>query len=289
MSEAAGGPRPLLASLREVIARHDLKPKRNLGQHFLLDANLTDRIARAAGDLGEVTVVEIGPGPGGLTRSLLAAGAARVVAVEKDPRCVAAIRELAENFPSRLHVVEADALECDICALAPVPRRIVANLPYNIATPLLIKWLHVAPQLLGMTLMVQKEIADRLTAAPRTSDYGRLSVIAQWLCKVQREFNVDRNAFTPPPKVTSTVVTLTPRSQPLAPAGWRSLEQVTAAAFGQRRKMLRGSLKALALDPGAAGIDPTRRAEELSVKEFCALARVHTEKTARQLSQRGDA
>lgn len=274
--------RPLLAPLRDVIARHDLKPKRSLGQHFLLDVNLTDRIARTAGDLRGVHVVEIGPGPGGLTRSLLAAGAARLIAVEKDPRCVAAINELAQAYPDRLVVVEADALECDICALAPAPRRIVANLPYNIAAPLLIGWLHVVHALVGMTLMVQKEIADRLVASPRTADYGRLSIIAQWLCTIRREFNVDRNAFTPPPKVTSTVVTLTPRAVPIAPAPWRALEQVTAAAFGHRRKMLRGSLKQLGLDPGVVGIDPTRRAEELSVPEFCLLARLHAEKSARQ-------
>lgn len=271
--------RSQLPPLREVIARFELKPKRSLGQHFLLDTNLTDRIARAAGDLHGVNVIEIGPGPGGLTRSLLAAGAERVVAVEKDPRCVAAIVDLARAFPSRLGVVEADALECDICALTPAPRRIVANLPYNIAAPLLVGWLRVVHALLGMTLMVQKEIADRLVAAPRSADYGRLTVIAQWLCAVRREFNVDRNAFTPPPKVTSTVVTLTPRPAPLAAAPWKALEQVTAAAFGQRRKMLRGSLKGLGLDPGSVGIDPMRRAEELSVAEFCALARLHAEKS----------
>lgn len=273
--------RPPLPPLREVIARHDLKAKRSLGQHFLLDINLTDRIARTAGDLHDVHVIEIGSGPGGLTRSLLAAEAACVFAVEKDPRCVAAIRELAEVFPGRLVVVEGDALECDIRALAPVPRYIIANLPYNIAAPLLVGWLHAIDALAGMTVMVQKEIADRLLAVPRTADYGRLSVIAQWLCTIRREFNVDRNAFTPPPKVTSTVVTLTPRPVPLAPAPWKALEQVTAAAFGQRRKMLRGSLKALALDPDIVGIDSTRRAEELSVEEFCALARLHAEKAAR--------
>jgi 16S rRNA (adenine1518-N6/adenine1519-N6)-dimethyltransferase len=272
---------PPLPPLRDVIARFDLKPKRSLGQHFLLDTNLTDRIARAAGDLGGVNVIEIGPGPGGLTRSLLAAGARHLVAVEKDPRCVAAMTELASAFPTRLDVVEADALECDVCALASAPRRIVANLPYNIAAPLIVGWLRVVEGFLGMTLMVQKEIADRLVAAPRSSDYGRLSVIAQWLCHVRREFNVDRNAFTPPPKVTSTVLTLTPRPRPLAPAAWRALEQVTAAAFGQRRKMLRGSLKGIGLDPGIVGIDPTRRAEELSVEEFCALARVHAENATR--------
>lgn len=282
MSAAVDGDkaRPQLPPLREVIARFELKPKRSLGQHFLLDTNLTDRIARAAGDLHGVNVIEIGPGPGGLTRSLLAAGAERVIAVEKDSRCVAAIVDLASAFPSRLDVVEADALECDVCALTPAPRRIVANLPYNIAAPLLVGWLHVVHALLGMTLMVQKEIADRLVAAPRSADYGRLTVIAQWLCAVRREFNVDRNAFTPPPKVTSTVVTLTPRPAPLAAAPWEALEQVTAAAFGQRRKMLRGSLKGLGLDPGSVGIDPTRRAEELSVAEFCALARLHAAKSA---------
>jgi 16S rRNA (adenine1518-N6/adenine1519-N6)-dimethyltransferase len=281
-AENDGKARPSLPPLRDVIARFDLKPKRSLGQHFLLDTNLTDRIARAAGDLHGVNIVEVGPGPGGLTRSLLAAGAERLVAVEKDPRCVAAITELARAFPARLDVVEADALQCDVCALVPAPRRIVANLPYNVAAPLLVGWLHDVHALLGMTLMVQKEIADRLVAVPRSADYGRLSVIAQWLCEVRREFNVDRNAFTPPPKVTSTVVTLTPRPTPLAPAAWEALEQVTAAAFGQRRKMLRGSLKRIGLDPAAVGIDPTRRAEELSVEEFCTLARVHAEQTARQ-------
>lgn len=276
------GVAPPLPPLRDVIARHDLKPKRKLGQHFLLDANLTGRIARAAGDLHGVNVIEIGPGPGGLTRSLLAAGAGRVIAVEKDHRCIAAIEELSDAFPGRLSVIEADALECDVRTLASPPRRIVANLPYNIAAPLLVRWLHVADALLGMTLMVQKEIADRLLAAPRSSNYGRLSVIAQWLCEVRREFNVDRNAFTPPPKVMSTVITLTPRPTPLAPASWRALEQVTAAAFGQRRKMLRQSLKALGIDPRTVGVEPTRRAEELSIEAFCALARVHAEKTAHQ-------
>ncbi len=262
-----------LPPLREVIARHRLDARRALGQHFLLDLNLTDRIARAAGDLTQVSVIEVGPGPGGLTRSLLAAGARRVVAVEKDPRCVAAVRELAASFPGRLDVVEADALAIDLSDLVPPPRRIVANLPYNVAVPLLLSWLHRPREFTGFTLMFQREVADRLVAPPGGPDYGRLSVITQWLCEVRREFNVDRQAFWPSPKVTGTVVTLTPRPEPLAPASRRALETVTAAAFGQRRKMLRGSLKGLGLDPARVGIDPTRRAEELSVEAFCVLAR----------------
>lgn len=268
-----------LPPLRDVIARHGLDARRSLGQHFLLDRNLTDRVARVAGDLSGVSVIEIGPGPGGLTRSLLATAAERVVAVEKDHRCIAAVHELALAFPGRLQVVEADALEIDITALVPSPRRVVSNLPYNISTPLLIKWLHTAHAFTGFTLMFQREVAARLLASPGHPDYGRLSVITGWLCRVQREFNVDRLAFTPPPKVTSTVVSLTPRPVPLAPAPWRALETVTAAAFGQRRKMLRGSLKSLGLDPAEAGIEPTRRAEELSVEEFCALARAYADRT----------
>lgn len=265
---------PSLPPLRDVIRRHDLAAKRALGQHFLLDLNLTARVARAAGDLAGCSVIEVGPGPGGLTRSLLAAGAEVVFAVEKDPRCVAALTELAALHPERLRVVEADALALDLAALAPPPRRIVANLPYNVATPLLLGWLRRIDAFAGLTLMFQKEVADRLTAAPGSPHYGRLSVITQWLTRPRYEFTVDRRAFTPPPKVTSGVVTLIPRPAPLAPASFAALERVTAAAFGQRRKMLRGSLKALGVDPAAAGIDATRRAEELSVEQFCALARL---------------
>jgi 16S rRNA (adenine1518-N6/adenine1519-N6)-dimethyltransferase len=263
-----------LPPLREVITRHGLDARRRLGQHFLLDLNLTARIARAAGPLTDVSVIEIGPGPGGLTRSLLAAGAARVICIEKDPRCVRAITELAAAYPERLQVIEADALELDLRALAPPPRRIVANLPYNVATPLLIGWLAQASDFQGFTLMFQKEVADRLSARPGTPHYGRLSVIAQWLCHVQIEFSVDSRAFVPPPKVTSAVVTLTPRPEPLAAADMRALERVTAAAFGHRRKMLRGSLKAIGIDAADAGIDPTRRGEDLAIEEFCALARL---------------
>lgn len=269
-----------LPPLREVIARHGLLARRSLGQHFLLDLNLTARVVRAAGDLAGASVIEVGPGPGGLTRSLLGSGAERVVAIEKDPRSVAAIRELAAVFPDRLQVVEADALALDVTALVPPPRHIVANLPYNIATPLLIGWLHRAHAFAGLTLMLQKEVADRVVARPGSRDYGRLSVITQWLCTAERMFNVDRRAFTPPPKVTSTVIRLTPLPMPLAPAAWSMLEAVTAAAFGQRRKMLRSSLKPLNLDPEALGIDSALRAEDLDVPAFCALARQYGERQA---------
>jgi 16S rRNA (adenine1518-N6/adenine1519-N6)-dimethyltransferase len=263
-----------LPPLRDVIARHNLATRRSLGQHFLLDLNLTGRIARIAGDLTGVSVIEIGPGPGGLTRSLLEAGAPLVVAVEKDPRCIAAIGELADAFPGRLRVVEADALEVDVRNLAPAPRKIVANLPFNVGTPLLLQWLRDAKDFQQLTLMFQKEVADRLVAPAGTSAYGRLSVMAQWLCEVRRDFDVDARAFVPPPRVASTVVTLTPRDRPLAAAERPMLEAVTAAAFGQRRKMLRRSLKPLGIDPVSAGIDPTHRAEDLSVEDFCALARL---------------
>jgi 16S rRNA (adenine1518-N6/adenine1519-N6)-dimethyltransferase len=262
-----------LPPLREVIRRFELSARKSLGQNFLLDLNLTDRIARAAGPLGDVDVVEIGPGPGGLTRALLANGARSIVAVERDPRAAEAIRELAGHFPGRLTVVEADALDITPRDLATAPFKIVANLPYNIATPLLIRWLRNLDGIAGMTLMFQREVADRLAAEPRTKAYGRLSVITQWLCEVRPAFNLPKDAFTPPPKVTSTVVNLAPRSAPLAPAGFAELERVTQAAFGQRRKMLRASLKPLGIDPAASDIDPARRAEELSVEEFCALAR----------------
>ena len=257
----------------ELIRRHGLGARRALGQHFLLDLNLCGRIARAAGSLDTTHVIEVGPGPGGLTRALLAAGAARVVAVERDRRCVAALAELAAAHPGRLEVIEGDALELDLAGLVPPPRRIVANLPYNIAVPLLLGWLRQVRAFAGFTIMLQKEVANRLTACPRTKDYGRLTVLVRWLCEVRPEFQVGRRAFTPPPKVDSTVVTLTPRLKPLAPAEFARLETVTAAAFGQRRKMLRASLKRLGLDPAASGIDPRARAEELGIEEFCALAR----------------
>lgn len=267
---------PALPPLRDVIARFGLSARKSLGQHFLLDANLTARIARAAGDLAQGTTIEIGPGPGGLTRALLQAGAREVVAVERDERAVAALRELAEAFPGRLRILHDDALTVDAAALGAAPRRIVANLPYNIATPLLLAWLHQAGAFESMTLMFQKEVVDRLAAAPGSNAFGRLSVITQWLCRVEPLFNIDRRAFTPPPKVTSTVVRLTPRPRPLCEARFETLERVTAAVFGQRRKMLRTSVKQLGdaaalLD--AAGIAPQARPETLDIPAFCALAR----------------
>ena len=261
-----------LPPLGDVIRRFDLGARKSLGQHFLLDLNLCARIARAAGDLKGVNVIEIGPGPGGLTRALLEGGARKVVAVERDSRCVKALGELAGAYPDQLDIVEADALETDVTALAPEPRRIVANLPYNVATPLLLGWLRQIGSFEGLTLMFQKEVALRLAAKPGNKSYGRLSVITQWLAEVRHEFNISKEAFTPPPKVASSVVSLIPRPAPLAPADWETLEKVTGRAFGQRRKMLRASLKSLNLDFGALGIEPTARAEELSVEQFCAIA-----------------
>lgn len=268
-----------LPPLREVIARHGLNALKQLGQNFLLDLNLTDRIARAAGELRGRTVIEIGPGPGGLTRALLANGAETVIAIERDRRCIAALAEISDAYRGRLTVLEADALDLDIGALAKGPAKVVANLPYNVATPLLIGWLPNATRFESFTLMFQREVAERLAAEPGTKAYGRLAVAAQWRCTVDLLFDISPRAFTPAPKVTSTVVELLPRATPLAPADPRALETVTAAAFNQRRKMLRAGLRALVPDAEAllaeAGIEPTRRAEELSVGEFCALARAY--------------
>lgn len=280
MPEAA----PALAPLREVIARHGLSPRRSLGQHFLLDLNLTHRIARAAGDLSRGTTVEIGPGPGGLTRALLARDAACVIAVERDPRCVAALAELAAAYPGRLEVREADATDLPLAVMGAPPRRVVANLPYNVSTRLMVNWLLEIAADTGvaesLTLMFQKEVAERLTARPGTKDYGRLSVLTQWLCETRRLFDVPRGAFTPPPKVVSSVVQARPRRTPVAPADAAELQRVLAAAFGQRRKMLRQSLKSLGVDPATlcegAGVPATARAEALSVAEFCTLANALT-------------
>jgi 16S rRNA (adenine1518-N6/adenine1519-N6)-dimethyltransferase len=270
-----------LPPLREVIARHGLAARHSLGQHFLLDRNLTDRIVREAGPLAGMTVIEIGPGPGGLTRSLLASEARRVIAVERDERCVAALAELVEAAAGRLMVIAGDALEVDCAALCREagggPCAIVANLPYNIATALLVRWLHQIHAFAALTLMFQKEVADRITAEPGRKAYGRLAVLAQWLTAPRRLFTVPARAFVPPPKVDSAVVMLEPRPAPVAPAALATLERVTAAAFGQRRKMLRQSLKSLGGDTAAliaaAGVAPTARAEQLTVAEFCALAR----------------
>jgi 16S rRNA (adenine1518-N6/adenine1519-N6)-dimethyltransferase len=259
-----------------VIARHGIGARKSLGQNFILDLNLTRRIARAAGPLSDGATIEIGPGPGGLTRALLDEGAAHVIAIERDPRCLAALGELAELYPGRLAIVDGDALQIDPTTLAEKPRRIVANLPYNIATALLLRWLDRTGEYESLTLMFQREVAERLVAAPRSHAYGRLSILVQWLCDERILFDIPPRAFTPAPKVTSSVVRLVSRPMPLAPADKAVLERVTAAAFGQRRKMLRASLKSLGVpvEPllAAAGIAGTARAEELSVAEFCALA-----------------
>jgi 16S rRNA (adenine1518-N6/adenine1519-N6)-dimethyltransferase len=277
-----------LPPLREVIRRHGLSARKSLGQNFLLDLNLTARIARAAGPLAGVTVVEIGPGPGGLTRALLAAGAARVIGIERDERAVAALRELTAHYPGRLDIVEADALGFDPQSyLASGPARIVANLPYNIATALLVSWLSLEPWppwYDSLLLMFQREVAERIVAAPGTSSYGRLSVLCNWRCESKRLFDIAPTAFVPPPKVTSSLVRLSPRSRPL-PGALTDLERVTAAAFGQRRKMLRQSLKTLVPDPlpllTAAGLDPAARAQDIPVDGFVALARALPKAPAR--------
>lgn len=269
-------PAAALPPLREVIARYGIGARRSLGQNFILNLNITRRIARAASPFDRTTVIEIGPGPGGLTRALLAEGAGRVVAIERDPRCLEALGELAAAYPGRLELVPGDALEIDPAKLSDKPRKIVANLPYNIATALLLRWLDRIGEYDSLTLMFQREVAERLVAAPRSPAYGRLSVLVQWLTEPKILFDLSGRAFVPPPKVTSSVVSLVPRPQPLAPASKAVLERVTAAAFGQRRKMLRSSLKSLGIAPepllAAAGIAPTARAEELSVGEFCGLA-----------------
>lgn len=264
-----------LPPLRDVIARYELGARKSLGQHFLLDGNLTDRIARAAGDLSVGTTIEVGPGPGGLTRSLLRVGATRVVAIERDRRAVAALAELAAAFPERLEVREGDALEIDLAALGPPPRRIVANLPYNVATPLLIGWLRQANAFESFTLMFQKEVVERLAARPRSKAYGRLSVLTQHVSTVEPMFDIAASAFVPPPKVVSSVVRLRPR--PTTVGDLSRLEAITAAAFGQRRKMLRSSLKGAFEEPepvlARLGLSPTARAEELAVEDFVRLAR----------------
>lgn len=262
--------------LREVIARHGLDARRSLGQHFLLDGNLTARIARLAGDLAGRQVIEIGPGPGGLTRALLDTAAERVTAVEIDPRAVAAMQELAAQAEGRLDVRTADALEVDLTALVPPPRVIVANLPYNVATPLLIGWLRQAAAFERLVLMFQQEVAERICAAPGTKAFGRLSVLAQWICAATLALRIPPAAFVPPPKVYSAVVVLIPHPTQPPPALFAAMEQVTAAAFGQRRKMLRGSLRALGGEAllARAAIAADRRAETLTVAEFERLARL---------------
>lgn len=269
-----------LPPLKDVIAQHGLLARKSLGQHFLLDPRITDRVAAYAGDISAHHVIEIGPGPGGLTRSLLKAGAKQVFALEKDERCVAVLEQIQAASGGRLSVIMGDALEVDVLASIPAPRKIVANLPYNVGTLLLTGWLELIAQhgpsaIDSMTLMFQKEVAERITAAPGCKDYGRLSVFAQWLCEVRYDYELPPGAFVPPPKVSSAVVTLTPRKQRIEVSP-KALEQVVAKAFGQRRKMLRVALKGLAVPAETllanAAIDGTLRAEQLTVADFCRLA-----------------
>ncbi|EJC73251.1 dimethyladenosine transferase [Rhizobium leguminosarum bv. trifolii WSM2012] len=266
-----------LPPLRDVIQRHGLDARKALGQNFLLDLNLTQKIARTAGPLEDATIFEVGPGPGGLTRAILALGAGKVIAIERDARCLPALAEIVDHYPGRLEVIEGDALKTDFEALAPEgPIKIIANLPYNVGTQLLVNWLLPKawpPFWQSLTLMFQKEVGERIVACEDDDHYGRLGVLCGWRTEARMAFDVPPQAFTPPPKVTSTVVHLTPRENPI-PCAVGNLEKVTQAAFGQRRKMLRQSLKPLGGERllVKAGIDPARRAETLSVEEFCLLA-----------------
>ncbi len=269
-----------LPPLREVIEQHQLAAKKSLGQNFLFDLNLTRRIARTAAPLRDATIVEVGPGPGGLTRALLAEGAKHVIAIERDPRAMPALQQIADHYPGRLTLIEGDALQTDWQKLVSGPARIVANLPYNVGTQLLIGWLSLEPWppiFDSFTLMFQKEVALRIAAHPDTSDFGRLSVLAQWRCEARRLFDVNRSAFTPPPKITSSIVQLVPRRKIEIPCPVNALEKITAAGFGQRRKMLRSSLKSVFGNPEHVlielGIDPTKRAEQLQVSDFARLAK----------------
>lgn len=270
-----------LPPLREVIRDHELVAKKSLGQNFLLDLNLTARIARSAGDLAGSDVLEIGPGPGGLTRGLLVEGARRVLAVEKDPRCMAPLGEIAAAYPGRLEVIEGDALEVDVRAHLTPPIRIAANLPYNVGTELLVRWLtppEWPPFWQSLTLMFQREVAERIVAKPGTNHYGRLAILAQWRCDAKIVMSLPPEAFTPAPKVHSAVVHLTALPEPRYPADPKVLERVVAAGFNQRRKMLRAALKGVHPRIEAlleeAGIPPTERAERVSIEAFCRLARL---------------
>ncbi|MEB8389194.1 16S rRNA (adenine(1518)-N(6)/adenine(1519)-N(6))-dimethyltransferase RsmA [Rhodobacteraceae bacterium KMM 6894] len=270
-----------LPPLRDVIAAHDLSARKSLGQNFLLDLNLTGKIARQAGDLTGCDVLEIGPGPGGLTRGLLDNGARHVLAIEKDARCLPALAEIAAAYPGRLTVIEGDALEIDPLKHLTPPIRIAANLPYNVGTELLVRWLtppQWPPFWQSLTLMFQREVAERIVAAPGSKAYGRLALLAQWRCDVRIAMHLPPGAFTPPPKVSSAVVHLTALPEPRFPADPKVLERTVARAFNQRRKMLRAALKGVAPDIEdrliAAGIKPTDRAETVSLEQFCALARL---------------
>ena len=275
-----------LPSLQTTIAAYGLGARKSLGQHFLLDSAITDRIALYAGDLKECNVIEVGPGPGGLTRSLLKAGAKKLYVIEKDDRCIAIMEQLKSVSTGRLDILHEDALTVDLIAAVPAPRKIVANLPYNSGTQMLINWLdaisiHGPAAFSSLTLMFQKEVAERIVATHGNKDYGRLSVLAQWLCECRYDFELPPEAFSPPPKVTSAVVTLTPRPKPLVDVSKEALELVVAKAFGQRRKMLRSALKGLAVPVeellAKAGIDGALRAEQLDVMALCELSKAYSE------------
>lgn len=267
-------------SLRDVIARHGLDARKSLGQHFLLDPGITARIASMAGRLDDVNVVEVGPGPGGLTRALLDTPATSVSVVEVDARAIIIMNELAASHPGRLHVVEDDAMRRDLATLCPAPRQIVANLPYNVGTPLLVGWLRQATEWARLTLMFQLEVAERICAPPDSDHYGRLAVLSQWVTRCGIVMTIPPGAFSPPPKVQSAVVNLIPHTKQPAPALFRAMEQVTAAAFGQRRKMLRGALRGIGGEAllEAAGIAGNRRAETLDIADFDRLAHAHLER-----------
>jgi 16S rRNA (adenine1518-N6/adenine1519-N6)-dimethyltransferase len=274
-----------LPPLRDVITTHELAARKSLGQNFLLDLNLTAKIARIPGDLSGADVIEVGPGPGGLTRGLLAEGARNVLAIEKDKRCLPALAEIAAHYPGRLKVIEGDALEIDPLSHLTAPIHIVANLPYNVGTELLVRWLtpdQWPPFWSGLTLMFQREVADRIVAQPGSKAYGRLGILAQWRTDVRVAMSLPPEAFTPPPKVHSAVVHLTPLSAPRYPADAKILSRVVAMAFNQRRKMLRASLKGLCPDVEdvlkVAGIPPTERAEQISIEGFAALARAYQDR-----------
>jgi len=274
-----------LPPLRDVIETHGLNARKSLGQNFLLDLNLTSKIARQAGDVTECDVLEIGPGPGGLTRGLLSQGARRVLAIEKDARCLPALAEISDAYPDRLQIIEGDALEIDPLEYLTPPIRVAANLPYNVGTELLVRWLtpkEWPPYWQSLTLMFQLEVAHRITAAPGSKAYGRLAILAQWRADAHIVIQLPPSAFTPPPKVASAVVHLTALPEPRFPADAKVLSRVVAAAFGQRRKMLRASLKGVAPDIEdrliAAGIKPTERAEQVPLEGFCALARAVAQK-----------
>lgn len=269
-----------LPPLRDVIADHGLSAQKSLGQNFLLDLNLTSKIARQAGDLRNCDVLEVGPGPGGLTRALLFEGARKVLAIEKDERCLPVLEQIGAHYPDRLEVLLGDALQLDIGTHLTPPIRIVANLPYNVGTELLVRWMtpDVWPGFWeSLTLMFQKEVADRIVAQPGGKAYGRLAILCQWRATARIVMEIPPQAFTPPPKVNSAVVHMERRDEPLFPAKQKSLSKVVSAAFGQRRKMLRASLKGLSPDIEAhlqaAGVAPTERAERVSIEEFCALSR----------------